>query len=320
MNRIGHLLHISEDKNTIIEEYGIDNLISSKHNGIISNLYKHFIDTNNEEQLVYLNTQIELNNIKLMKRDYLNLSKYYYYTDIVLSEKYFDKIINFENKDIDFLIENQMIYMLVKLENRFLTTTIIKNEVLNCETYNFLDKYYINVDKIKLFLEPYINKYLYIDFFEYDYIIDAGNVIYSRNNYHDLFDVVEYFNKKGKTLVIIHSKHKNKINLKNLKASYFITPPKMYDDIFIMWFFIKQNCQCYIISNDKYKDHIYNYKQNKCYDNDFEYILQQQIINYNIKTFEFTYPKTYSKCIQIKNNQIYIFNPIIDTFISLMIS
>lgn len=86
---------------------------------------------------------------------------------------------------------------------------------------------------------------------------------------------------------------------------YYLTPYNYDDDLFILWFFLHTNCQSFIISNDKYRDHIFNLNNLK---NDkfqeFKYIIKQQTISYDINMKCENFP-TFSRCIQV-SDKIYI--------------
>ena len=66
------------------------------------------------------------------------------------------------------------------------------------------------------------------------------------------------------------------------------------DDIFILWFFLKSKCKYNIITNDKYKDHIYKYNIS----NDIYSHLDNKIINYDLSNLYFNIKPNYTRCIQ----------------------
>lgn len=266
-------------------------------NGIITNLILYYIKINNKNKVDYF-----LKNYKLMKRDYLNI--------IVYDKNYlylFDFIINnFEllDKDLDFIIYNK-INVLHKLDGYFL-----KN---NCNYKNTIDTkllklYYLDEKSIQLILNliekeiiitDKINNLLNIN---YDNIIDCGNIIYNNQgkiNYNNL-NIINQLN--GNNLLIIHIKHKKNLNCNILKNNIYFTPYKFNDDLYILYFFLKMKTKCFIISNDKYRDHIFNFNISEKFKN----IITQQTINYNLDTNIINNYLTFSNCIQVINDLIFI--------------
>lgn len=130
--------------NSIIEKFKLEDLIKVRNNGIISNLLNYYIITKNDSKIneILLLTQ-QLNDFELMKRDYLNLIQYYYYSDLPKALNIFNNILNntyFLQKDIDFIIQNNFTKLLEKLDGLFIDTTIDNNTDVN---YNNLKLYYI---------------------------------------------------------------------------------------------------------------------------------------------------------------------------------
>jgi hypothetical protein len=266
-------------------------------NGIITNLILYYIKINNKNKIDYF-----LENYKLMKRDYLNI--------IVYDKNYlylFDFIINnFEllDKDLDFIINNK-INVLHKLDGYFL-----KN---NCNYINTIDTkllklYYLDEKSIELMLNLIekeiiitnkINDLLKIN---YDNIIDCGNIIYNNQgkiNYNNL-NIINQLN--GNNLLIIHTKHKKNLNSNIFKNNIYFTPYKFNDDLYILYFFLKMKTKCFIISNDKYRDHIFNFNISEKFKN----IITQQTINYNLDNNTINNYPTFSNCIQVINDLIFI--------------
>ena len=299
MKQLSYILYNSLNNNEnkiedIINTYTLDNLLLN--NGCLSNLLLYYINNKNEEKINYILTK---NN--LMKRDYLNISKYYYFFNFNKSLEVFKNInyYNLEIKDIDFLINNSLIKLLYELEGIFIKTTVnlnnfsislpyIKLEINNLKYINEIEKLFTNnilnnLNKIKL---------------DYDYIIDAGNILYSNKGKFNINGLINILNRCNNSLIIIHKKHLKIDIVKNIinNYNYFPTLYNYYDDLFILWFFLKKHS--YIISNDKFKDHNYNLK--------FEYnynILLQYIINYT-KEYELIHKE--NNFIRINNNNIYI--------------
>ena len=159
---------------------------------------------------------------------------------------------------------------------------------------------------------------------QFDAIIDGGNIIHARqgtiNQYSliDLENIISNIKKTiGNPLLVIHRRHLktfpdliNKLKLMNV--SYYLTPYNMNDDFYILWFFLKMNTNAFIISNDKYRDHIFKFetsKKNIIYQynlSQFNYILHQQTLDFDINTGYIKPKPTYSRCIQLKDGKIYV--------------
>jgi len=307
------LYNLLENKNyeeieILVKNIKITDIIS---NGLLSNLLKYYIIIENNELINLL-----LNNNKLMKRDYLLLCQYYYNKNNDNAINIFNKIDfnKLETKDIDFIIINKMDKILHLLDGYFIKSSI------NLNTFP---------DKLKLYYIPEININKYLNLLEnkfsskilkklknfklllpsVKYIIDAGNILHSDcGNITDksINGLNSILQKLDNSIVIIHEKHFSNPLIVDVitQYNYYLTPYRYYDDIFIMWLFLKFYSKCYIISNDKFQDHIYylNFNRN---DNN---LLLQQIINYSVENYNLNDIPTYSECIQIIDNYIYIPN------------
>jgi hypothetical protein len=286
--------YLQNEKYDEIEK--IINNLNMDDNSILTNILTYYIIKNDNKNIKYL-----LNNKKLMKRDYLKLIKYYYNNK--LSKEIFNKyiIINkLENKDIDFLIENKL-YDIIKLLNGVYIYTSIEDNLIN--DFTILKKYKLKkiyLNEMYEYIKKQINQYeidllhKYLNNIEYDIILDGGNIIYSDNNeinYELLYKIIDKIKNKFKNpLLIIHNKHKKYINV---NISCYYTPYKINDDYYILLSYIK-NTNSYILTNDKYRDHLYN-------NNQLKYNIYDNIINYDLENIN-----NYSSCIQIINNDIYI--------------
>jgi hypothetical protein len=333
--------------NQIISKFSLENLIKTKNNGIISNLLCYYIsinDINTIEEIIRLTS---INNFNMMKRDYLNLAKYFYNDNIDISIKYFNHIfsmvsINTDSvilsKDIDFLIENKMFNLIILISGLFIESSInsyslvdgleksLKLKIIDSKIINNIKDYVENILGTKIVKQ--LNQFIKKQITNFVAIIDGGNVLHARSgiinptSLIDLENLIKLVKKEiGNPLLIIHYRHLktwpnliNQLNLMNI--SYYLTPYNMNDDIFILWFFLIFNSQSYIISNDKYRDHIFKFETSKkslmvnsniSYDfSQFNYILHQQTLKYNLVPYSIDSRPTYSRCIQLENNQIYI--------------
>lgn len=321
-------IHDTQVIKNIIDEYSLDSLIKTYNNGIISNLLQYFINTSDNNNINYI---INFNDISLMKRDYLHLIKYYYSKNINLAIAIFINFLKKDillSKDLDYLIDNKLFAIIKYLDGLFIQTASINN--LQIVNHN-LKLYYldsnINEKLINFFEEKFLlnykkNLFNFIEKYKYDIIIDGGNVLHSKNgtiDYNSIIDLKNIICKIQKDysnsiLLVIHEKHCKKFPklitiIKELGINYYLTPYNMNDDIFIIWFFLKTNTRAFIISNDKFKDHVfYLTKQNQYDIHQFSHIINQQTLNYDIITMIIATKPEYSKCIQVLNNNIYIPN------------
>jgi hypothetical protein len=153
----------------------------------------------------------------------------------------------------------------------------------------------------------------------YNAIIDGGSVLHSNkgvitmNSFNELIMLTNLAKEKcGKVLVVIHRRHiKTFPNLesefKKNDIDYFLTPHKMNDDLFILNFFLMMKTKTYIITNDKFRDHIFNFEKshqsiiNICM---FKDVIMQQTLSYNINTINIK-PKI-SYCIQKYKDNIIV--------------
>ena len=259
INQLSKILYDNLDNNIeYIYNYNINDLLKLKNNGILSLLIQYYIKLNDNYNINYIIDNIKFNNLILLKRDYLNIIKFYYNLDNEeLYKKYFDQLLfkfnnNSElllNKDIDFILNNKLYNLLLHFDGYFIKTS--NNDHSKLSEYAKLKLYGITSDIINTYLYYIENKIhknillminnLLIKINHENnsnelFILDAGNIL---NNYmgtitnKSLINLENIINlliiKKNKLLIIIHNKHiKNLINLekilKNKKCFYFLNP------------------------------------------------------------------------------------------------
>lgn len=217
------------------------------------------------------------------------------------------------SKDVDFLIENKMFDLLSLILGLFIESSVNSypivdgNElVLKLKTIDFAIIYSIK-DRVENILGintvKKLNQFIKTQNKNFDAIIDGGNVIHARSglicssSLIDLENLIKLAKKEiNNPLLVIHRRHlktcPNIIScLNKMNVSYYLTPYNMNDDIFILWFFLHFSSIPYIISNDKFRDHIfkletsnkniivnYNFSQ-------FNNVLYQQTLKYNLVQF-----------------------------------
>ena len=318
-----------------MNELKLDN---KNKNGYLSLLLLYHINLNNTNIIEYI-----LNNINidyLLKRDYLNIIKYYYFTNFEKSIVYYKKLlmkdnVEITNKDIDFIIENKLYKLLIYLDGYFVKTYNVNNI-----EYEYEPKlYYLNdniLNNIIIYIEKLFNNNILIklnNLLDNDllYIIDFANIIHSKKNKNNnliyLKKIIDQLIcKYNNIILIIHIKYIKIISnlldfIKETKILYFLTPYNFDDDLFILWFFFKTKSKTFIISNDNYKDHIYNI-QYKLFDNKYyniKYIIHQQTLKFNTNTYILDDKPKYSLCIQVYNESNILIPNIYNDFININI-
>jgi len=343
INNISYLLYNYLDNyafvERIIKHFSIELLIKTKNNGLISNILLYHIKILNNEIINKLLIMItELENFKLMKRDYLNLICYYYNNNYEQAKLLFRENIlpecNLQLKDIEFILENNLIKLLPYLDNLFIESNynifpLVNPHILKLKLnkINIKDNIILSLlEKIELHFSVILlnninNFYTNINN-NFKVIIDAGNVLFGRNGIitkNSLIDLENIIIKTKKTigepLIVIHQRHfKSNNNIINIflrtNTKYYKTPYNLNDDLFILWFFLKSNCTSYIISNDKYRDHIFKYKslsnKNEFSICEFKNIIKQQTLEFNLITMDIQQILPWSLCIQYIDSVVYI--------------
>ena len=293
----------------------------SKNKGVVTTMLRYGIRTNNYDLIKSLIPKLS------MKRDYFELMLYFKSKEV--NSEIFKKNVNVDSilsDDIKFIIENDMSYLLKFLEGKFIEVDYPHGYYPDT-TYIPFKKFYFQ--KCEHFFDLISSKILPIDKerilatteTEYNIIIDAGNVLHSRDGNVNIDDLESVVNSFSNPLIIIHEGHLRRNNqlLNFLKdKNHFITPKNYCDDLFILLAYLKKTYQhstfakseprfnevertCKIITNDKYTDHTFE-------NNDFRFHVNDDSINYtNIKgviTFSTTY--SFSRCIQVIENDVYI--------------
>ena len=291
----------------IITKYGLDTLLQTKNKGLISLILQYSIITNNKNILDYIFPLIS------MKRDYFNII-IYNRDNKVYCDEIFKKYIPYDSiiaKDIEFMIENNITYLIKNLDGQFIKLDHVGLPVskfnINFKKYNF--------NKSNIYYEDFLCKLdgriisqfnKVIKNKNYEYIIDAGNILFSRNgiitdkSIDDLNFVINK-NKNKNNLIIIHCKHLKNKKIKEILTNklYFATPYNFNDDIFIIIAYLYN--QCKIITNDNFKDHTIE-------NNDFRNFIFDDLIKYTNKNniISFDEELTYNRCIQVIEDKIYI--------------
>jgi len=287
----------------ILNKYGIGYLSSLGNNSIISLIFQFGIDTDNKEIITKIFPFIS------RRRDYFHFLVFIK-TDKVLCEKIFCNNIKIDTiipKDIEFLIENGLTFLIKCLNGLFIKISSPGEMYPEIKFSKFESKFSkVYFDKIASTVDDknmirFLNTIMWE---KYNYIIDAGNILFSRNgNLNDAsISDLEYVSKNFQdSLIVIHSKHLKNEKIKNILKNkiYFATTHGYNDDIFIIMAYLYKNCK--IITNDNYKDHTID-------NNDFRNFISNDLIKYtnNLGIFEFEEEINYTYCILIINYKIYI--------------
>lgn len=274
-------------------------------------LIKYFINKSKPDNAFRI-----IANNDVMKRDYFEYIKFIFKNNNDRADKIFKEIskkFTFLDKDLTFLIENNLIDLLQYLDGLYIKFNSLE-KISNLESLKFYNP--INTEK-KVILE-YISKKLrvqddikYLTEYEADIIIDGGNISYydsGQLNYKHFETIIKMIKTQfSKPLLIIHTKHKNNSIVANTIKKYNIrtifTPYGVNDDYYILYCIIYWNS--YVLTLDYYKDHIFEIsKILKDINDKFRYYINEKIIKYTHKNIE-SIPK-YSNCIQFIDNYVYI--------------
>ncbi len=309
INTLSRLFHeslsqgnLKQIEDNIFNNYKIDTLVKTKNKGLISLILQYGVLTNNNSMINEVKPYIS------MKRDFFTLMVINKSDEAYCKEMFKEKI-DFKSiceKDIRFLLDNDLQFLLPLLKGQFInlnTVGTIKDDIR-------FKKYYLqNTSKYvqqfsKLIKNDIIKSFFETINFDYDYIIDAGNIIFSRNGEfgeHSIQDLEAVVNKFQNNIIIIHQRH-----LKNKKIQsildgkkFFATPYNFNDDIFIILCYLKN--QVHIVTNDNFKDHTID-------ENSFRSHLMDSLIKYknNKGNFTFDEVRPFTRCIQVVDGNTFI--------------
>jgi len=258
-----------------------------------------------------------------MTRDYL-VWMAFYQDKIGENIQIFREKVNldkFEEKNINFIIENNITYLLPLLEGRFIKLET-KEKLIPGSSISGLRQLYIPnpqyyIDKIcdytseigtgrdkdKLFTiecspsqktaRRKLQTILESDN-DYDIIIDGGNLMHhvrGNQNVQNIVVAFEELTKLGfRPLVILYHKHTRDKSivgeLTRNRIKYIGTPGANDDDIFTLLAFLnnsKKNRPCHILTNDKYKKWFAIYKHTEQgQEKHFEGFVNDALLEYNI--------------------------------------
>lgn len=309
--------------------------------GFISLVIKLYIMNSDNDKL---DSFYQIHKDNLMKRDILLYCQYYYLSDHVKSTKNFVYLISnyyLDSSNLLFLIKNKM-FDFIKILNGFYIKLTDFSSLEIIDNYEMLEKYTFKTEIIEHILSQVkISKksdlmFFYKNLEEIDnrkIIIDAGNILFSFggevtiSGYKLLLELVEYFfDKEIIPIIIIHNRHlkthyKGKLKEKNIVDSInslrkfgsnfiFETPYNENDDFYIIY--LSLILQSKILTNDNYKDHIFNFRTNEVSseENMAQNYIDDLVVKYSIEGGTFIInnidSQEISKCIQIIGNDFYL--------------
>ena len=257
--------------------------------------------------------------IVLMKRDFMNYIKEIYDTDREKAVTIFNNMnskFELTDRDIDFLIENSFNELLILLDKCYLKTSLKSNytETEIFRLYNFnkigINKIYTKLS-LKIYKNCHYNLKRKISKKKFNYILDGGNILLSNKGRYNLKSykfLLKMMSNIENPLLIIHNKYfkNNKLEsinkiINTLKEKYsnniFLTPYRNNDDYYILLASLKLNLP--IISNDNFRDHIFDVGSNT-----LRNFIDRYVLKYDNTIVESL--KSYSKCIQVIDNNIYV--------------
>ena len=320
--------------------YGNSALISTtREKGIITMTLRFAIQERDDALIASLIGRLS------MKRDFFELMVYK--GDPVYSAHLFETHIDvavLEPKDVRFMIENGLTFLLRHLDGKFLhdaggtktefdkSSTLRRYSLQNCTHYiEKIIKVIETNPKNKKQSHVAIVKQLNAIAATYDIIIDGGSVLHSRNgqpNPNDLRKMIDLLKTRGHSpLVVIHTSHTNvklnptyapdvnKILEQGGGVSAIITPPCLNDDLFILLAYLTRTDRalaCSIVTRDTYTDHMDTFKNpQKNVSGDFGKYLANDLISFTNDAFGRmhvppTQTKPFSNCIQIVEPYAYI--------------
>lgn len=309
INTLSRLFHenLSEGnikfiEDNILNNYDIDTLVKTKNKGLISLMLQYGVLTNNVDVINAVKPYIS------MKRDFFTLIALNKHNQTVCKEIFTDKI-DFKTiceKDISFMVDNDLTFLLPLLKGQFIqmnTTGSVKDDIRFKKYYLQNTHKYINHFS-KLVKKDTLIKFLDKINFDYDYIIDAGNIIFSRNGEfgeHSVKDLKTVIDKFENSIIIIHQRHLKNKDIKSILdgKKYFATPYNFNDDIFIILAYLKN--QANVITNDNFKDHTINEDSLRSY-------LIDSLIKYKNNKGDITFDelRPYTRCIQVVDGITFI--------------
>lgn len=326
-----HLL-IQKDNNDEIDKF-IDTIKDKQFSrkearGITSLILKYYLKTQQLENAKHILDVTE----GLMKRDYLNYIQSIYDIDRQKAIScFYSNVVNYELiiKDIDFIIKHHMKDLLIGLDGYYFKTSLKFNtfDVSNLKVYPINSiKLQPTIDKIKTIIpSDSCDKLTTKITNNYNVIIDGCNVIFAHKGklgiqgYMGLLQMIKTAIKQfGNPLLIIHRRHfsKNKFKgqiasiintlLTDFKDNLFLTPYHHNDDWFIL--LASLTLRVPIITNDKFRDHIFKYDFKFPNEQYLRYILDFLSLNFvfNHKNLIISYLPKISNCIQVINDDVYI--------------
>lgn len=283
--------------------------------GLVSLLTRFAMATHNEPLIQSLIPRMTA------KRDFFGLIEYNQHQIMSRNKGLFQMIQPelIESSDLRMMVENELNYLIPMLDNKFIQVDIpptitTSPELRYCPLLK-IDEYIgklQNAIKSKREFDDFIQC---IQSKHFNLIIDAGNVLHSRDgqiNPEDLLQLIDKLIQMGQRPLVVLFHSRAKMIPKLDKSITCLTPPNISDDYFILLAYLinlKNGNMTHILTNDIYQDHVLLMNDGKNVNSDFVGHMRDDQIRYrnvygNINII--TPVKSYSNCIQIIDRIAYI--------------
>jgi hypothetical protein len=294
-------------------------LSSTTDKGLISLLLRYAIATEDDEMMVSLVPKFTA------KRDFFTVIEYNQkrtgQRNIELFQRINPELI--EPRDMKMIVENGLNYLLPLLDNKFVKVdirpTIDTSPALQFKPLLNIDSYIVKLTN-KIQKKKELNKFIEcINAKNYDLVVDAGNVLHSRDGQprpEDLFQLLgELTAMSLRPLVVLFYRRARDIPDLDRKLNgveYCITPAEENDDYFILLAYLlnlKKGVITHNVTNDEYQDHNLFLNDGANVNSDFTGHMRDDQIKYTNTYGRLaitTAIKNYSNCLQINDGIAYI--------------
>jgi hypothetical protein len=294
-------------------------LSSTTDKGLVSLLLRYAIATEDDEMMVSLVPRFTA------KRDFFTVIEYNQkrkgQRNVELFQRINPELI--EPRDIKMMVENGLNYLLPLLDNKFVKVdirpTIDTSPALQFKPLLNIDSYIAKLTN-KIQKKKELNRFIEcINAKNYDIVVDAGNVLHSRDGQFrpdDLFQLLGQLTAMGfRPLVVIFYRRARDIPDLDRKLNgveYCITPAEENDDYFVLLAYLlnlKKGVITHNVTNDEYQDHNLFLNDGANVNSDFTGHMRDDQIKYTntYGRIAITTPiKNYSNCLQINDRIAYI--------------
>ena len=286
-------------------------LSSTTDKGLVSLLLRYAVATEDDEMMISLVPRFTA------KRDFFTVIEYNQkrtgQRNIELFQRINPELI--EPRDMKMIVENGLNYLLPLLDNKFVKVdirpTIDTSPALRFTPLLNIDSYIAKLTN-KIQKKKELTKFIEcINAKNYDVVVDAGNVLHSRDGQlrpEDLFQLLAQLTGMGlRPLVVIFYRRARDIPDLDKKLNgveYCITPAEENDDYFVLLAYLlnlKKGVITHNVTNDEYQDHNLFLNDGANVNSDFTGHMRDDQIKYTntYGRLAITTPvKNYSSCLQ----------------------